>query len=205
MKLYYTPGACSLSPHIILNELAIVHETEAVDIPTHTTESGRNFFEINDKGYVPALLLDSGDILTEGTAIIQYLADLKPEKELIPKPGTLSRARVQEWIGFISTEIHKPLGSLLYPSTDLTSRNNTYEKIDKRLLLTERKVSGSYITGEAFCVADAYLFAVLNWTKLPFFDTGIKLENYPKLNSLYQRIRSRPAVSYTVNKEGLTV
>jgi glutathione S-transferase len=200
MKLFYSPGACSLSPHIVLNELDLPYTVEKVDLKTHTTASGADFYTLNAKGYVPALQLDSGEVLTEGPAIIQYLADQKPQANLLPPAGSLERARVQEWLNFIGTEVHKTLAALFNPSITPEAKSKTIDTFGKRLGVVEKALQGKdYLTGKAFSVADAYLFTIVNWAPM----LGIDLSPWPTVVQFQKRVASRPAVQKTLQAEGL--
>jgi len=200
MKLYYTPGACSLSPHIVLNELDLPYTVEKVDLKTHTTASGTDYYTLNAKGYVPALQLDNGEVLTEGPAIIQYLAEQKPQANLLPPAGSLERARVQEWLNFIGTEVHKTLAALFNPSISAEAKSKTIDTFGKRLGLVEKALQGKdYLTGKAFSVADAYLFTIVNWAPM----LGIDLSPWPTVVQFQKRVASRPAVQKTLQAEGL--
>jgi glutathione S-transferase len=200
MKLFYTPGACSLSPHIVLNELDLPYTVEKVDLKTHTTASGADFYTLNAKGYVPALQLDTGEVLTEGPAIIQYLAEQKPQANLLPPAGSLERARVQEWLNFIGTEVHKTLAALFNPSITPEAKSKTIDTFGKRLGVVEKALQGKdYLTGKAFSVADAYLFTIVNWAPM----LGIDLSPWPTVVQFQKRVASRPAVQKTLQAEGL--
>jgi glutathione S-transferase len=200
VKLYFSPGACSLSPHIVLCELGLPHDTERVDLKTHVTESGADFYAINPKGYVPALALDDGQLLTEGPAIVQYLADRKPEAGLLPPAGTLERARVQEWLTFIGTELHKNFSALFDPQVSSDWKAAAKAKIEKRLAFVDQALSGrDYLTGADFCVADAYLFTVLNWA----FFLKMDMTSLPSVAAFHQRVAARPAVVAAMTAEGL--
>lgn len=199
MKLYFSPGACSLSPHIVLHESGLPHTLEKVDLRRHQTSSGNDFYQINPKGYVPALQLDDGQLLTEGPAIVQYIADLAPEKKLAPPNATLGRARLQEWLGFVGTEIHKSFSPMFNRDTSDEVKNATWEKISKRIDLVEKQLADrDYLLGE-FSVADAYLFTCLNWAgsmKRP-------LDGWPKVSAFMERMKARPAVQAALKAEGL--
>ena len=201
MKLYYSPGACSLSPHIVLREAGFDITLEKVNLRTKETESGGNFLAINPKGYVPALELDGGEILTEGPAIIQYVADLVPEKKLVPPAGTLARARVQEWLNFIGTELHKSFSPLFNPATSDDAKAAARALIDRRLAFTASALDAQpYLTGDSFTVADAYLFTVLSWTGF----VKVDITPWPSLGAYFERIKARPAVQAAMAAEGLT-
>lgn len=201
MKLYYSPGACSLSPHIVLRELGLEFDLERVDLATKKTASGADFRTINPKGYVPALQLDDGDVLTEGAAIVQYLADRKPEARLAPAAGTLPRVRLQEQLNFLATELHKAFSPLFQRDASEDAKKAAAAAVSRRLDEIEAMLADgrSHLMGEAFSVADAYLFVLSNWTK----PTGIDLGKWPKLGALAARVASRPAVSAALRAEGL--
>ncbi|MEI7431718.1 MAG: glutathione transferase GstA [Betaproteobacteria bacterium] len=191
MKLYYSPSACSLSPHIALREAGIDFELVRVDLGSHKLPDGRDFTQINPKGYVPALELDNGIVLTEGTAIVQYIADLKPEAGLAPKAGTLERYQLQEWLGFINSEVHKGFGPLFNPKTPEEYKTTARKNLANRLAyLAEHLTKHDYLMGKQFTVADAYLFTVLNWG--PW--TGVDITAWPSLVAFQQRLSSRPAI-----------
>jgi len=200
MKLFYSPGACSLSPHIVLNELDLPYTVEKVDLKNHTTASGADYYTINAKGYVPALQLDNGEVLTEGPAIIQYLADQKPQANLLPPAGSLERARVQEWLNFIGTEVHKTLAALFNPSISPEAKSKTIDTFGKRLGFVEKALQGKdFLTGKTFSVADAYLFTIVNWAPM----LGIDLSPWPNVTQFQKRVANRPAVQKTLQAEGL--
>lgn len=200
MKLYYAPGACSLSPHIALVEAGLPFTLEKVDLQSKVAASGEDFGKVNSKGYVPALVLDDGQVLTEGTAIIQYVADQAPEAGLAPAAGTMGRYRLQEWLTFISTEMHKSLGSMFNPAQSPDWRKAVEATLAKRLdWLSGQLVDKEYLMG-AFSVADGYLFTVLNWEGFVGFD----LSPWPVLKSYVARVRTRPKVMEALRAEGLT-
>ncbi|MFJ4067687.1 glutathione transferase GstA [Pseudomonas sp. NPDC089996] len=200
MKLFYSPGACSLSPHIVLNELDLPCTVEKVDLKNHTTASGADYYTINAKGYVPALQLDNGEVLTEGPAIVQYLADQKPQANLLPPAGSLERARVQEWLNFIGTEVHKTLAALFNPAISPEAKSKTIDTFGKRLGFVEKALQGKdYLTGQHFSVADAYLFTIVNWAPM----LGVDLSPWPTVVQFQKRVASRPAVQKTLQAEGL--
>jgi len=200
MKLYYKAGACSLSPHIALREAGITFEMEAVDLQTKRTESGADFTQINAKGYVPALALDNGKVLTEGAAIVQYIADLRPESGLAPANGSEARYQLQSWLSFISTELHKPMGSLFNPAQSEDWKAAAKALLSKRLnwLVTEMG-EREYLLGEHFTVADGYLFTVLGWSGM----VGVSLDPWPSLQAYRARIAARPKVIEALKAEGL--
>jgi len=199
MQLYYTPGACSLSPHIVAREAGIPVRLEKVDLKTHRTASGEDYYTVNPKGYVPALKLDDGNTLTEGPAIVQYLADQKPGAGLAPPNGTFARYKLQEWLTFINGEIHKPFGVLFANASD-TARKEAVEKINKRFAWMEKELGDKpFVTGDAFTVADAYFFVMLTWAH----HHRINLAPYPKLEAYFARVKSRPKVLEAMKEEGL--
>ena len=191
MKLYFSPGACSLASHIVLRELGLPFEAVQVDLVKKTTKSGEDFTTINAKGYVPALALDDGAVLTEGPAILQYLADLAPEAGLAPANGTLERYRLQEWLGFINSELHKQFSPLFNPSAPEQTKDAARKTIARRLGYVEAQLDGrTFLAGEAFTVADAYLYTVLGWTK----HVGVDLAPFPRVVAFRERVGARPAV-----------
>jgi glutathione S-transferase len=200
MKLYFSPGACSLSPHIVLLESGLPFETEQVDLRSKTTASGADYSTINPKGYVPALRLDGGLVLTEGPAIVQYLADLAPEKHLAPLAGSLGRYKLAEWLNFISTELHKSFGPLFRADASEEMKQAARANLARRLATVAAPLDGSdYLMGEQFCVADAYLFTVLNWAP----KVAVDLSPWPALTRFVQRVAARPAVQQALRAEGL--
>jgi len=200
MKLYFTPGACSMAPHIILREAGLPFDLEKVDLSTKRTASGEDFLEINPKGYVPALKLDNGEVLTEAAVILQYLADQKPEAGLIPEYGTQERYRLMEWLNFVSSEVHKQFAPMFHPEIPGEWRRHQIEVLGQRFgLLTEQFNENPYFMGNSFTVVDAYLFTVLSWSEM----LKIDLEPWPKLKDYIARIADRPAVKETMKAEGL--
>ncbi len=191
MKLYYSPAACSFSPHIALREAGLDFDLVKVDLKSHTLADGSDFTKINPKGYVPVLELDDGSVLTEGPAIVQYVADLKPESGLAPKAGTFERYRLQEWLAFINSEIHKGFGPLFNPKTSDETKATARENLSKRLgFVAEHLVKSDFLLGRRFSVADGYLFTVLNWGQW----TGIDIAQWPSLADFQKRVGSRPGV-----------
>lgn len=200
MKLYYASGACSLSPHIVAREAGIAIDTVKVDLTTKKTEDGQDFLVLNPKGYVPALRLDNGQILTEGPAIVQYLADQKPASRLAPSAGTMERYRLQEWLSFLGTELHKSFSPLFNQASSDDAKRAAKENITKRFTYLEQKLAGSkYLMGETFTVADAYAFTIVNWANF----VGIDLKPYPNLSAYLGRIGARPKVQEALKAEGL--
>jgi glutathione S-transferase len=199
MKLYYSPGACSLASHIVLKELDLPFEAVQVNLKTKTTKAGADFSAINPKGYVPALVLDDGRLLTEGTAILQYLADQKPAAGLAPAPGAFERYRLQEWLGFINSEIHKNFSPLFNPASSADAKDTARANLAKRLdYLVTALGSQEYLTGR-YSVADAYLYTVLGWTS----HVGIDLSSRPTLVAYQARIGARAAVKAARADEGI--
>jgi glutathione S-transferase len=200
MKLYYYPGACSLSPHIVAREAGVTLELEKVDLKSKRTESGADFLEINPKGSVPALLLDNGELLTEGPAIAQYLADLNPESGLAPANGTLARYRLQEWLGFISSELHKGYSPLFNPATPDAVRSERKAALGKHYSLLEQRLAKQpWLLGEEFSAADAYLFTVTNWAG----HVDVDLSPFSAIAAFQQRVAQRPQVQAALHAEGL--
>lgn len=200
MKLYYAPGACSLAVHIVLCELGLPHALAKVDLKSHTLADGSDFVAINPKGYVPALELANGQLLTELAAIVQYLADLRPEVGLLPPVGTLERFRVQEWLSFIGSELHKGLGALFNPAIGAEWKAAVLARVARRFDFVNAELEGRhYLTGSQYSVADAYLFTILRWTDFMHID----LSPWPALVALRQRVAARPAVRQALQVEGL--
>jgi glutathione S-transferase len=199
MKLYYSPGACSLAVHIALREAGLTFDIEKVDLAAKKTERGTDYWTVNPKGYVPALQLDSGEVLTEVSAVLQYVADQKPEKALLPTAGTMARYRLLEWIGFITTELHKGFSPLWKPNTPEAYKPIVHETLAKRLQYVESQLGSEYLTGATFTVADAYLFVVVSWAR----HLKVDLTPYAKLRALLDRIAARPAVKAAMTAEGL--
>jgi glutathione S-transferase len=197
MKLYYSPGACSLHPHITLREAGVPFELERVDLRAHkVARDGSDYYAVNPKGYVPALRLDDGSLLTEGAVIDQYLADLKPEKNLIPAAGTMARYRVQEWLNFIAAEVHKSFGPLF--GNDDALKETARKRLAGKFELVEKTLASQpYLAGDHFTVADAYLFNMLRWTTF----TGISLDGWPGLKAFFARVEARPAVQEALAAE----
>jgi glutathione S-transferase len=198
MKLYYSPGACSLSPHIVAEEAGIALEYEKVDLRTHKTEHGVDFYTINPKGYVPALLLDDGTLLSEGPAIVQYLCDLKPEAGLMAPIGTTARYEVVAWLAFINSEMHKTFSPLFGPASDAV-KADARAKLHKTFEFVAQALAGkSYLMGETFCAADAYMFVMTSWAIFQKIDVPGAVADYRR------RVTARPAVHAALKAEGLT-
>ena len=198
MKLYFSPGACSLSPHIVLHELGLPHDGVKVDLKSKQTSDGRDFRAINPKGYVPTLELDDGTILTEGPAIVQYLADRKPELHLAPANGTLARYQLQEWLNFISTELHKQFSPLFNPasSAELVAAQKA-RLADRFALIAQTLGQQDYLLPSGFSVADPYLYTVMSWAGY----VGVDLSTWPALARYQARMEARPGVAATLAAE----
>ena len=201
MKLYYSPGACSLSPHIVAREAGIAVDLKKVDLKTKTlADGGASYTAVNAKGYVPALGLDDGSMLTEGPAIVQYLADQKPDSGLAPKSGTTDRLRLQEWLNFISSELHKAMGTFFNPKATTEWKDAVTERLGVRMDYLAKELAGKqYLMGDKFSVADAYLFTILNWAPMVKFD----MSRWPAVTEYYKRVGARPKVQETLKAEGL--
>jgi glutathione S-transferase len=200
MKLYFSPGACSLSPHIALLEAGLDFTLERVDVRAKQTASGRDFLTINPKGYVPALEMNDGAVLTEGPAIVQFIADLAPDRQLAPANGTLERYRLVEWLNFISTELHKSFSPLFRPTSTEDMKEAARAHLTNRLNWLAGQLEGrDYLMGSQFTVADAYLFTVLGWANFVQFD----LAQWPVFAAYMQRVAARPAVQQALRAEGL--
>jgi len=200
LKLYYSPGACSLSPHIVLHEAELQHETVMVSTKSHKLQDGTDYYGINPLGYVPFLVLDSGDTLREGPAIVQYLADLAPEKNLAPANGTVARYHLQEWLNFIGTEVHKGFGPLFNPATPEDYKPLARANLIKRLSwVNEQLANKTYLMGDQFTVADAYFFTVTGWAQF----VGLDISELQHIQAYRERILARPAVQAAMKAEGL--
>lgn len=200
MKLYYKPGACSLSPHIVLREAGLDFTIEKVDLSSKKTERGDDFLEVNPKGQVPTLQLNDGSILTEGVAIVQYIADQKPDRQLLPEVGTLARYHALEWLNYIATELHKGFTPLFNPRTPDEYKTIARETLDKKFTyINDVLGKQQYLLGARFSVADAYLFTVLGWAKALKFD----LAAWPNISAYLGRVAARPAVDAALTAEGL--
>ncbi|MFZ5523389.1 MAG: glutathione transferase GstA [Pseudomonadota bacterium] len=200
LKLYYVPGTCALCPHIVLHEAGVSFTTEKVNPKDKTTESGQDYNAINPKGYVPALVMNNGQLLTEVAVIVQYLADLVPDKKLAPLAGTTERYRLQEWLNFVSSEIHKGYSPLFNPRLSEETKTVFKERLAGRLDIAAKALEGKdYLMGKTFTVADAYLYTVLRWS--PRF--GFDFAPWPALKDYMERIAARPAVKAAMAEEGL--
>jgi glutathione S-transferase len=200
MKLYYSPGACSLSPHIVSREAGIPLELKKVNLKEKQVDGGGDYRKVNGKGYVPALELDDGQVLTEGPAIVQYLADQKPGSGLAPRAGTLERYQLQGWLNFVTAEIHKQFSPIFKPNTPEEYKTIARENLAGRFeWLNEQLAGKEYLMGKAFTVADAYLFVVLNWSKR----VQIDLAKWPNVSAFVARVAARPKVKEAMKAEGL--
>jgi len=200
MKLYYSPGACSLASHIALYETGLPFEIDRLIKTTKMTVGGEDFMQINPKGYVPTIKLDDGSILTEGAAVLQYIADQKPDSGLAPKAGTIERYRLQEWLTFISSELHKSFSPMFNKDTTEEVKTNVRNLLTKRFGYVETQLANKpYLMGDHFTVADAYLFVVANWSNHASFD----LSPFPRIKEYQARIAARPAVQAAMKAEGL--
>ena len=199
MKLYYSPAACSLAPHIALEESGLSHELVRVDLRTHKIANGIDFYAINPKGYVPVLELDNGERLTEVAVILQYIADRKPGV-LAPAYGTIERYRLNEWLNFIATEIHKQFGPLWHAETPEATKATQRALLGKRFDLVEKTLAKQpYLTGSTFTIADAYLFTVVSWSGT----LGVDLTPWPALREFQARVAARPRVYAALKAEHL--
>jgi glutathione S-transferase len=200
MKLYYSPGACSLSPHIVLREAGLKFEPVLASTKTHKLQDGTDYYTINPKGYVPLLELDNGERLSEGPAIVQYIADQAPDKKLAPANGTFARARLQEWLNFTTSEIHKTYSPLFNAAVPEEYKTMAKAKLQDRYRWVDSQLEGkSYLLGDAFSVADAYLFTVTTWAPR----VGVDLSAYKNIAAYMARVAARPAVQEAMKAEGL--
>ena len=200
MQLYFSPGACSLASHIALREAGLPFDLKRTDVKTKKLEDGSDYFAVNSKGAVPALRLDDGQVLTEGPAILQYIADQKPDSRLAPKSGTLERYRLLEWLNFITSEIHKGFSPLFNPTVDVKVKEYTTQNLEKKFDWLNTQLAGKkFLTGDNFTIADAYLFVVVNWTNF----VGIDLARWPALKEFQARVAARPQVQEAMTTEGL--
>lgn len=201
MKLYYSAGACSLAPNIALREIGADFTLEKVDLRAKKTESGADFLAINPKGYVPALQLDDGEVLTEGVVMQQYIADLKPEAKLAPARGTKERRKLEELLVFLSTEVHKNFSPLFGPTTPDEYKTIAKDRIAQRFDYLEKQLSDGrqFLTGDQFTIADGYLFTLSNWAK----PVGLDLKRWPKIAAFAGRVAQRPTVQAALKSEGL--
>lgn len=200
MKLHYSPGACSLAPHIVLHEAGLPFTLVKVNLKAHKFQDGSDYYPVAPKGQVPLLELDSGEHLSEGPAIMQYLADQVPEKNLAPANGTMARYRLQEWLNFVTSELHKGVGGLFNPAMPEDGKAVIRAKATSKLQWVDEQLAGKqYLMGEAFTIADAYLFTVTSWTA----HTGIDISGMKNLGAFQARMAARPAVQAAMKAEGL--
>jgi len=200
MKLYYSPGACSLAPHIVLKEAGLTGQAIKTSTKTHQLEDGSDYYAINPLGYVPFLVTDSGETLRETAVLVQYLADLAPQKQLIPEHGSMARYQVQIWLNFISTELHQGLGPLFRPTTPEDYKPTVRARVLERLQWVDSQLADkSFLLGEQFSVADVYLFVVSGWTS----HVGVDISALKNLSAYRERIMARPAVQAAMKEEGL--
>ena len=200
MKLYYSPGACSLAPHIILNELGQNYDLEKVDLGAKKTENGADFMDVNGKGYVPTLDLGTGEVLTEVSTILQYLADKAKNTDLLPAFGSMDRYRAMEQLNFVASELHKRIGGLFNPAMPEDGKKAMKDRLTRRFAWLDGQLAKKhYLLGDTYSVADAYAFTVLGWTK----HVGIDMSPYAHIVAYMDRVGQRPAVKAAMKKEGL--
>lgn len=200
MKLYYAPGACSLAAHIVLAESGLPYQITRVNLKDKTTENGEDYNLINPKGYVPCVRLDNGAMIGENTALLGYLGELRPTTGLMPPIGSIENYRVREWLGFVSSELHKNCSAFFRPNTPEATLQAQRELLNKRLAYVDAELAGkSYLTGQAFTAADAYLFVILTWMG----KVGIDLATYPNVQAFHARVVARSAVQQAMKDEGL--
>ena len=200
MKLYFTPGACSMAAHIALRETGLPFDIEKVDLATHKTAKGEDYMKINPKGYVPAIKLDSGDLLSEVAVVLQYIAEQKPASGLVPPVGTMDHYREIEWLNFISSEVHKQFGPMFNPKIPEDWKQNQLNTLARRFdYLTIQLKGKQFLMGDKFTVADAYLFTVLNWCNF----LNVDLSKWPALKDYMGRVSGRAAVKEAMKAEGL--
>ena len=201
MKLFYSPGSCSMASHIVLEEIGAKYDAVRVNLKDKTMQDGGDYNAINPKGYVPAVQLDDGQLIGENTALLAYLGELAPGKGLMPAGGTLANFRVREWLGFVSSELHKAYSPLFRPTTPEATAQAQRVAIAKRLVYVDKELAGkSYLTGEQFTAADAYLFVVASWSDI----VKVDLEPYPNLRAFQARVAARASVQKVMTDEGLT-
>ncbi len=200
MKLYFGPGTCALSPHIALHEAGLPFEAVQVNVRTHKLADGADFYAVNPKGSVPVLELDNGERLTEGPAIVQYIADLAPASQLAPANGTWPRYRLQEWLNFITSELHKGFSPLFNPATPEEAKAQGRERLKGRFQWVDAQLEGKqYLMGDTFTVADAYLYTVTRWAGA----TGVEVSGLAHLQAFMARVEARPAVQAALKAQGL--
>lgn len=200
MQLYFAPGACSLASHIALRESGLPFDLKKTDTKTKKLEDGSDYFAVNSKGAVPALRLDDGQVLTEGPAILQYVADQKPDSRLAPKAGTFERYRLLEWLNYITSEVHKTFSPLFNPAANDAVKAYATQMLEKKFDWINQQLTGKqYLTGDQFTIADAYLFVVANWSNF----VGLDLGRWPALKAFQDRVAARPKVQEALAAEGL--
>ena len=200
MKLYYSPGACSLSPHIALHEAGLAFEAIPAPTKTHQLPDGSDYYKVNPLGYVPYLVLDSGEALREGPAIVQYIADQVPQKNLAPANGSMARYQLQSWLNFIGTELHKGFSPLFNPAVPAEAKQVFKDRLLSRLTWLDGELAGKqYLMGDQFTVADGYLFTVTNWPAM----VGMDITGLANLAAFRARVAARPAVQAAMKAEGL--
>jgi glutathione S-transferase len=200
MKLYFAPGACSLSPHIVMREAGMKFDLEQVNNQEKKTKSGVDYWTVNGKGQVPVLEFDDGERLTEGPVIVQWIADQNPSSGLVPPAGSLDRYRVQEWLNFTTSELHKSFGPIFRPTTPDAYKAISKENLGKRFDWLDKQLAGKqYLMGDKLTVADAYLFTILRWTTRIEMD----LAKWPNLKAYVDRVAARPKVQEALKAEGL--
>ncbi len=200
MKLYYSPGACSLSPHIVLRESGLPFTLVLADMKKHLLADGTDYYAINPKGYVPLLELDNGERLSEGPVIVQYIADQVPDKKLAPPAGTMARYRLMEWLNFTTSELHKGFSPLFNPAMPEAAKELARKKLGDRLAWVDGQLAGKqYLMGDTFTVADAYLFTVAGWGQY----VGVDIKPLTNLSAYVARVAARPAVQEAMKAEGL--
>ena len=200
MKLYYSPGACSQAPHILLHEIGLRHDAERVDLKNKVTENGRSYLEANPKGAVPALELDNGEVLTENAVILQFLGDRAGSPDVLPAVGSLRRYRVLEWVNFITTELHKRFGLLFNPKATDETKQLAIEELGKKLYYVDRELGeGPFVMGDELTLPDPYLFVITGWAEKMLGG----LDRWPHLKAFRERMLQRPSVRHVLKFEGL--
>jgi glutathione S-transferase len=200
MKYYFATGSCSLSPRIALCEAGYAVDSESVDLRAKKTSSGGDFLAVNPKGYVPALVLDDGELLTEGSTMLQYIADHKPEKKLAPADGGMERYRFEEWLNFIATELHKGTSPLFNPKINDEMKASVVDRLKSRYAYLAQHMAGKeYLMGDQFTVADGYLFTMLTWARNRGIEVG------PVLSAYFDRVKARPGVQAALTAEGINL
>jgi glutathione S-transferase len=201
MKLYYSPGACSLAPHIVAKEAGIALDLEKVDLAAHKLADGSDYYDVNPRGYVPAIRIKADEpVLTEANVLVQFLADQKPEAGLMPKAGTPERYRAQQWLAFVATELHKNFSWLWYKDTPAETKAKVKEKLNSRFAELDKHLAGNdYLLGKSFSAPDAYAFTIINWVNF----LGLNIKEFPNLQAFMSRVAARPKVQETLKAEGL--